>query len=67
MSLPPLRLARLSRDARFRGATYEIEVEKPVGICTGVREVRVNGRRVEGNLVPATEAGETVSVQVRMG
>ncbi len=51
----------------FRGARYEIEVVKPKGLCTGVREVHVNGQKMEGNLVPAAGLGETAKVKVRMG
>ncbi len=64
--LPPPGPA-IPRCVCFVARPYEIEVEKPVGVCTGVREVCVSGQRVEGNLVLVAEAGETVHVQVRMG
>lgn len=51
----------------FRGARYEIAVEKPKGICRGVREVIVDGKPAEGNLIPAAPEGAEVRVQVRMG
>ena len=51
----------------FRGATYEIKVEKPVGVCTGPVEITVNGKRIEGDLVPVADAGERVAIRVRVG
>ncbi|MGF1450454.1 MAG: GH36-type glycosyl hydrolase domain-containing protein, partial [Opitutales bacterium] len=47
---------------RFRGATYQIEVENPDGKCSGVRELTVDGRKLEGDLVPVAPAGSTVQV-----
>jgi cellobiose phosphorylase len=52
---------------RFRGATYEIAVENPDGVCGGVRSLRVDGREVEGNVVPAATAGAQVRVEVVLG
>lgn len=47
---------------RFRGATYEITVSKPVGSTGRVRHLTVDGVRVEGNLVPVAPAGTVVQV-----
>jgi cellobiose phosphorylase len=48
----------------FRGATYRISVTKPVGVSGRVTHLVVDGRCVEGNLVPqAGSAGATVEVQ----
>jgi cellobiose phosphorylase len=52
---------------RFRGAVYEIAVSNPDGVCGGVGSLTVDGREVEGNLVPLAEAGETVAVEVVLG
>ncbi|HHY46189.1 MAG TPA: glycosyl transferase family 36 [Firmicutes bacterium] len=40
----------------FRGAIYEIEVKNPSHVSHGVREVRVDGKIVPGNLIPAGPA-----------
>jgi cellobiose phosphorylase len=48
---------------RFRGATYRISVAKPLGARGRVRSLVVDGRRLEGNLVPAAPEGSTVTVQ----
>lgn len=50
----------------FRGATYKITVTKPRGLCKGVKSVTVDGKPVEGNLVPVMAAGE-YTVAVVMG
>ena len=47
---------------RFRGATYEITVKNPDGICKGVREIIFDGQPVEGNVVPCTPGSHTVTV-----
>jgi len=51
----------------FRGTTYEIEVDNPDGVERGVREVRVDGREVEGNKVPVRKGAQKVRVKVTMG
>ncbi len=52
---------------RFRGATYRISVENPRGVQKGVKELRVNGRVVEGCLIPPAEPGSTADVVAVMG
>ena len=51
----------------FRGATYHITVKNPRHACRGVSELRVNGQRTEGNVVPAAAAGARVEVEVTLG
>jgi len=53
---------------RFRGATYEIEVENPHGVQKGVVSIRMDGADVPRDRpLPVAPAGSTVRVQVRMG
>jgi cellobiose phosphorylase len=52
---------------RFRDAVYEIAVENPDGVSSGVRSLRVDGRDVEGDLVPLAPPGATVQVEVVLG
>ena len=49
---------------RFRGVVYEIAVENPDGVCGGVRSLKIDGREVEGNLVPLETSKEKVEVEV---
>jgi cellobiose phosphorylase len=49
---------------RFRGATYRIRVRKPAGVGKGkTSSIKVEGRPIEGNLVPPAPEGATLSVE----
>ena len=52
---------------RFRGAEYQIAVENPEGVQRGVKELYVDGVRLEENRIPPAPAGSAVSVRVVMG
>jgi cellobiose phosphorylase len=52
---------------RFRGTVYEISVSNPDGVSSGVRSLKVNGREVEGNVVPLATGQGAVSVEVVLG
>lgn len=52
---------------RFRGALYNIEVRNPDGVSHGLKEVTVNGERVDGNIVPQQEAGGAHQIVVTLG
>jgi cellobiose phosphorylase len=50
----------------FRGAVYHIAVENPSHVCKGVRSMSVDGKIIEGNVIPIFEGG-THQVNVMMG
>lgn len=50
----------------FRGSAYHVTVENPDHVCQGVKSVRVDGRAIEGNILPILEGG-IHPVQVVMG
>lgn len=52
---------------QYRGATYNITVKNPDHVCKGVKSVTVDGKAVEGNVLPVAENGATVNVEVVMG
>jgi cellobiose phosphorylase len=52
---------------RFRGKTVEIEVVNPSGVCRGVRSLTLNGRALDGNLVPADQLEAHNVVEVVLG
>lgn len=56
---------RVSRN--FRNAKYEIEVKNPAHVSKGVIALRVDGKPIEGNLIPVFNDGRTHLVQVMMG
>ena len=51
---------------KFRGATYAIEVKNPGHISKGVASIIVDGKEIDGHVVPAFAGGEH-SVEVLMG
>src|SRR6266536_3578107 len=48
---------------RFRGATYEITVRKPVGVSGRVRQLIVDGEVVNGTVAPLAAEGSVVRVR----
>ena len=52
---------------RYRGAEYNITVTNPDGRQKGVRELTVNGERVEGCVIPVQPAGSIVTVTAVLG
>lgn len=51
---------------RFRGATYEIELENPDHVQQGVTCIEVDGKSVEGQILPLFDGGVR-KVRCRMG
>jgi cellobiose phosphorylase len=63
---------------KFRGATYEIEVRNPRGVCKGVAAVRVDGKQLavaggpaggatSGALLPIFPSGSSHRVEIELG
>jgi cellobiose phosphorylase len=52
---------------KFRGAFYEITVENPDRVSTGVKSVTIDGEAIEGQLLPVFQDGRTHRVVVQMG
>jgi len=52
---------------KFRGAAYRIEVSNPAHVSSGVKELLLNGNRLEGNLVPLCAQGSVNEVRVVLG
>ena len=51
----------------FRGATYHVRVANPAGLCAGLGRLTVDGRAVNGNVVPVAPAGSEVEVEAVLG
>jgi len=50
---------------RYRGNTYHIAVRNPNGVSRGVKSMMVNGQRLEGNILPVSQAtDQPVNVEV---
>jgi cellobiose phosphorylase len=52
---------------RFRGALYRISVKNPDGVSKGVRSVTVDGKPIEGNVIPLPDDAAVHEVVVAMG
>ena len=52
---------------RFRGALYQIDIQNPAHVCRGVKEVTVDGKKIEGNVLPVFGDGKTHAVEVVLG
>ena len=48
---------------RYRGATYRITIHKQSGVTGRIRALSVDGREVEGTLVPLVPEGRDVTVE----
>ncbi len=51
----------------FRGATYEILIENPKGMEHGVKEIWIDGKKIEKNLIKPHRDGKSHKVRVVMG
>ena len=51
----------------FRGARFLIHVTNPQGVSKGVAQLRLNGRKIAGNLIPVQQPGSTSEVTVVLG
>ncbi len=52
---------------KFRGATYHIEVSNPSDVEKGVKELTVDGNKVEGCVIPFVDGKKEYNVKVVMG
>ena len=52
---------------QFRGATYDVTVKNPNHVCKGVVSVTVDGKAIEGNVLPVFSDGKNHEVEVVMG
>jgi cellobiose phosphorylase len=52
---------------RFRGTVYEIDVRNPGGAGHGIRSLAVDGRELDGNVVPPQAGPGPVRVDVVLG
>ena len=51
----------------FRGVTYDIRVSNPGRVERGVREIKLNGKPIDGNVVPVVKGRKRPRVDVVMG
>jgi len=47
----------LKASRQFRGDTYDIEVKNPDHVCKGVKSMTVDGKAIDGNVIPVAGDG----------
>jgi len=62
----PSRWDTFSASRKYRGTLYNITVENPQHVEKGVKEIFVNGTRIDGNVLPLTDSKEC-TIKVIMG
>ena len=51
---------------QFRGASYNIEVKNLSGSMKGIKSLKVDGKLIDGNVIPIVPVGFTCNVEVEM-
>lgn len=57
----------LSVQRRWRGSTYLIRVLNSAGVSKGVKSMAVDGKAVDGNLIPMAKPNSTCRVEIVLG
>ena len=52
---------------KFRGATYQIKISNPDHVSSGVKQLLVNGEKIENNKIPLYPNGSIQSVEIILG
>jgi cellobiose phosphorylase len=52
---------------QFRGTSYRIHFRNPQGLERGIKSVTLDGKSIQGNLLPVMSDGKTHAVEVLMG
>ncbi len=52
---------------RFRGRAIKINVKNPRKVCRGVKKIKINGKTMEGNLIPVEQLREENKVEAELG
>lgn len=52
---------------QFRGATYDIEVKNPNGVMKGIASLKIDGKIIDGNIIPLLPEGGVYKVEAVMG
>jgi len=51
----------------FRNAVYNIKVSNPYNVSKGIKQMKVDGREIEGNKVPIFNDNKIHEVEVTLG
>ncbi|OAM87279.1 glycosyl transferase [Termitidicoccus mucosus] len=51
---------------RYRGATYHITVKNPGARSKGIESLKIDGRKISGNVIPIAVPGSTVKIEAEI-
>jgi cellobiose phosphorylase len=63
----PADFGDFSLTRKFRGATYHIDVKNPNGVEKGIAQLIVDGKEIEGHIIPFEEGKKEYHVTAVMG
>lgn len=63
----PRTLKKFRVRRKYRGVTYHFHISNPEGISKGVKEILVDGKLIEGNIISPVSSIDQVEVKVTMG
>jgi cellobiose phosphorylase len=58
---------KLKITRKFRGTTYNIEIDNSTGVNCGVKELLVNGKTTGGNIIPVQKSEKAIEIKVKLG
>ncbi len=51
----------------YRGVVYNITIKNPEHVCCGIKEIKVDGKAIKGNILPVSPSKNTREVSVFLG
>ncbi len=57
---------QVSMSRKFRKSRYDITIRKPKGVCKGAVSITIDGKPLDGNVIPEQKPGQTYVVEVCM-
>lgn len=52
---------------KFRGVTYLLDIKNPDHVSKGVKEIIIDGEKLDSKLIPLLEKGKDYKVEIIMG
>ena len=61
-------MGRFEVTRNFRETPYNVSVKNPSGVSRGVKSLKVDGKSVDGNVIPLAAPGtKEVKVEIELG
>lgn len=52
---------------KFRGSVYQIEVENPDHVSSGIKDISIDGKKTDDLMIPAFKDGKTHKIKIVLG